>query len=319
MLFCFLAGTTVRANLHFPRLEVEAGQVRAGAPLAYRFTFVNQGPQTVEITDLQTSCGCLTPKLEPRRLQAGEEGALLMEVNTLSEAPGRNTWQVKLTYQTDGQSFEIPLRISATLFREIVVEPAAVTVFSDSAIENEIQVTDLRFQPLTIKEVRTSAPGLDAQRAGEFRSPSGHLIQKIRLQLAGDFPEGRHDEVLSIYTDDPAYREIKVPVTIVKRPRQRLWATPGQVELLAPRGQPVPSRIVLIRDNENQEVVVDAVVSNNPAVKCQWAKGPGNMATLKISASRRDVSQQGLQVSVQVDVRKPVKQTLTIPVRITLQ
>jgi hypothetical protein len=242
-----------------------------------------------------------------------------MEVNTLSEAPGRNTWQITMTYQTEGQSFEIPLRIAAKLRREIVVEPAAVMIMANAAISNEIQVTDLRAQPLSIKDVSTSAAGLKAHWEGESRDASGHRIQKIQLQLSGDFPEGRHNEILSIYTNDPAYREIKVPVTIVKHANQRLNATPGQVELLAPKGQPVPSRIVLVRDNESQEVVVDAIVPDNPAITCQWAKGPGNMATVKISGDRNLVPKEGLQGAVQVDVTKPVKQTLTIPVRITLQ
>ncbi len=318
-MFLLLAASMVRADLHVPQPEVEAGEVRAGAALGHRFTFVNRGSQTIEITEIQSSCGCLTPKLEQRRLQPGEEGALLMEVNTLSQAPGRHAWQVKLTYRTDDSSCEIPLRIKATLIREIVVEPAAVNVFADSAVGSEIRVTDLRPQPLAIREIRTSCLGLQAQPAGESRDSADHLIRKIRLQVAENLPEGRHDEVLSIFTDDPAYCEIKVPVTIVKSPRQGLSATPSRVDLLAPLGQPVPSRIVLVRDNHDHEVVIDAVTSDNPAITCQWAKGPGNLATLKISADRKGVPEQGLHGFVQVNVSKPVKQTLTIPVLVTFQ
>jgi hypothetical protein len=319
ILFSLLAGSMIRADLHVPQPEVDAGEVRAGAPLGHRFTFVNRGPQTIEITEVQSSCGCLTPKLEQRRLQPGEEGALLMEVNTLSQAVGRHAWQVKLTYRMDKNSYKIPLRIKANLIREIVVEPAAVTVFADSTVGSEIRVTDLRPQPLAITEVRTSCPGLEARPAGESRDSTGHLVRKIRLQVADNLPDGRHDEALSIFTDDPAYREIKVPVTIVKHARQGLSAMPSRVDLLAPPGQPVPSRIVLVRDNHDHEVLRDAVTSDNPAILCQWAKGPGNMATLKITADQKGVPEEGLQGSVQVNVSKPVKQTLTIPVQVTLQ
>src|SRR5260370_11796744 len=98
ILFSLQAASMIRADLHVPQPEVDAGEVRAGAPLGHRFTFVNRGPQTIEITEVQSSCGCLTPKLELRRLQPGEEGTLLMAVNTLSQAVGPHPAHVHMAY-----------------------------------------------------------------------------------------------------------------------------------------------------------------------------------------------------------------------------
>ena len=53
---------------------------------------------------------------------------------------------------------------------------------------------------------------------------------------------------------DPDYRELRVPVTVVKRPRQRAKASPDRVELSATPGQPVPSRIVRIRAADDESV-----------------------------------------------------------------
>src|SRR5205823_2617155 len=83
-----LAGTPARADLRFAQPIASAGEVRTGIPLAHRFTYVNEGPEAVEITETRGSCGCLTPRLAQRVLQPGETGTLVLEVNTLSQDAG---------------------------------------------------------------------------------------------------------------------------------------------------------------------------------------------------------------------------------------
>src|SRR5437588_9280473 len=85
LLLLGMSASSVRADLHFTQPHVQRGTVRSGVPLAHRFEFVNRGPGTVTITDLRASCGCLAPRLEKRSYQPGESGALLLEVNRLSQ------------------------------------------------------------------------------------------------------------------------------------------------------------------------------------------------------------------------------------------
>jgi hypothetical protein len=314
-----LAGTAARADLHFEQTTVDAGTVRAGAPLAHRFRFVNRGPDPVEVTDTRPSCGCLTPHLERRTYPPGEEGALLVEVNTLSQGSGPQTWRVRLCYRSGAATFEIPLHITARVLTEITVQPAALTVFADSAVGHELTLTDLRPRPLAITEVRASSPHVKSRVTGDGRDPLGHQVRKISLEVTGDFPEGRHDEALSIYTDDPGYPELKVPVTVVKRSRQRLAVRPSRVTLVAPPGQPAPARMVLVQAPDNRPVVVERVEADDPAVACRWAPGPGAMATVKVEVDRNRVRGETLQATVRIHVSKPAPQEVTVPVLCTLQ
>jgi hypothetical protein len=103
-------------------------------------------------------------------------------------------------------------------------------------------------------------------------------------------------------------------VTLIHRARQRLTATPDVVELKAPPGQPFPSRIFLIRDNQNQKIVIDEVLADDPAVTCRWAGGPGLLATVKIQVDRAKLSGKSLQTAVHVHVREPVREVVSIPV-----
>jgi hypothetical protein len=91
------------------------------------------------------------------------------------------------------------------------------------------------------------------------------------------------------------------------------------VTLQAPAGQAVPSRMVLIRDQNDEPVVVERVVADDPAIRCTWAQGSNNLAAVKISVDRTCVPGDGLDSAVHIHVSKPVPDTLHIPVHCQLK
>jgi hypothetical protein len=206
--------------------------------------------------------------------------------------------------------------LTANVVTEVTVTPAALTVYADGDVAHEVFVTDLRPRPFKVAAVRTSSPKLRTRLLGDYRDPFGHQVRKIRLEVAADFPEGRHDEILDIYTDDAAYHELKVPVTVIKRSHQRLAVLPAQVSVTAAPGQEVPSRLLRVQDSQGQDVVIAGVTADHPAVVCQWARGPGPAATVKVNIDRRRFQGPALEATVQIRISQPVPQTLTVPVRI---
>src|SRR5207249_836231 len=202
------------AELEFRASSADAGEVKAGAPLSHKFAFVNRGLEVIQITGVESSCGCLIPRLEQRTFQPGEHGSILVEVSTLSPAPGPHTWQVKLTCQTGAKFSEVPLRLTARLVREIIIDPAAVNMFVDGPMQTQLRLTDTRTKPLQLHEVHSTLPGLQSELAGVERDNFGHPVYKVELMVDDNIAEGRHEEFISLFTNDPDYREIKVPVTI---------------------------------------------------------------------------------------------------------
>src|SRR5690242_17786480 len=152
------------AGLHVLEPAVDAGEVRSGAPLAHRFAFVNDGPAPVVLTEVRAGCGCLTPRLEPagtalpHAYLPGERGALLVDINTLDQAPGPHTWHVTVRYRTTDEDHEADLQLSGRVVTEVAVRPASLTLFADAAVGHEIVLTDLRSHPLAVTAVRGSAP-----------------------------------------------------------------------------------------------------------------------------------------------------------------
>src|SRR5437870_4030225 len=119
-----------RADLTFPRPIVDVGQVRSGLPLSHTFRFTNAGSSPVAVTEVQGSCGCLTPRLDKRLLQPGETAELVLEVHTLSQTAGVHHWRVRLTYRDGDRLVQTSLELTAEVLAELMVQPAALTLFT---------------------------------------------------------------------------------------------------------------------------------------------------------------------------------------------
>ena len=318
VLCLLVASADARADLRFAQPIADVGQVRAGAPLRYPFAFVNEGPQPVDIMSLRASCGCLKPKVDHRTWQPGDKGEVSLEVHTLGLSSGLHTWRLFVNYQIGDVTYEAALQLTGNVLTEVSVSPANVTVFAESAVGHDILLTDLRETPLTISALQTSSPKLTSQLAGSYTDEFGRQVRKIHIEVADDCPDGRFEEVVDIYTNDPSYRDLRVPVTIVKRSPQTLSVHPSQVDLVAAPAQAVPSRIVIVRAAGDKPVAVDRVETDNTAVAVVWARGPGNAVTFRINIDRSQVTTHHLQTTVRDHVREPHDESQTTPVSITL-
>jgi hypothetical protein len=304
----------LRAELRFDRPTIEVGEVRTGQPLAQRFAFVNEGPEAVEITDVRTSCGCLKSRFEQRAYQPGQSGTVVVEVHTLSQAPGPHTWTARVQYRQGSAHAEALLQVRARVVAEISVQPAALTIVADSAVNHDICISDTRRDSLAVRAVHSSSPRLTARLTNAGQNEPHQKSWSVRISVSDDFPPGRHEEAVVIYTDDPGYRELRVPITIMKRQPQRLAALPNQVTWTAAPDSPLPAQLVRVRDRDNQAVLIDRIVADNPAITCRWAPGPETMATVKILVDSRLLSGGAMRSAIHVHVGKPVREVLTIPV-----
>jgi len=309
-----LIATTARADLHCEQPAVQTGEVHSGASLSHRFALVNNGTETVEILDIQPSCGCLTPRVTRRVFAPGERGLVLLVMNAWSQDAGLQSWRASVRYREGHEDHELTLQVAATIVTQVSVRPPALVLYTTSAIEHELTLTDRRATPMNVTAVQATSRHLRTRLGDWQRNDEGHSVRAIALEVLPEFPEGRHEETIQIFTSDPEYRELRIPVTIVKRPRQTVSASPDAVSLSTAVSEPIPSRVVLLRSAEDQAVVVERVECDSAAVSCETAAGPGLRATLKIQIDRAKVNGDALQASVRVVMRQPAGQTVTVPV-----
>jgi hypothetical protein len=314
-----LAAPAARADLAFPSPSIDVGEVRSGAPLKQRFAFVNQGADAVEITDLRASCGCVKPALEKRSYAAGDSGELTLEVLTLSQPPGEHTWRLQIAYRAGGESRQAELTLVGRVVAEVTVQPASLVISTEGTASHEITLTDLRERPLSVTEVHTSSPHLMGEVRRTAADGVGHRAITVGLSLGAGCPAGRHEETVVMRTDDPQYPELTMPVTVVKRAKQAVTASPASVSLAAPAGGAVPSRIVLLRPSGGEAVAVERVEADHPAVVCTWASGPDHCATLRVTIDRAKLPADGLHATIHVHISKPAPATVDVPVTCSSQ
>lgn len=281
--------------LELPRPFLDAGEILAGPPLARRFPFRNRGSEPLTITDLQASCGCLTPTLARRTYAPGESGELTLEVNTLSQPEGPVRWRLRVGYRSGGATGEAAVELCARLVREIRVEPAALVLRSPGGRTAVVTVSDDRPHPLTVTALSVSSPRLRAELHGTT----------AEVRAADDCPEGEYREFVYFTTDDPHYSELKVPVTVIHPAKQRVTAAPNRVTLAGGA-----SALVQLRDAEGQAVEVEAIDVDGP-LTCRWAAGPGHFATVRIGPKATAGTPAG---TVRVKLKSPAGQTVVIPV-----
>jgi hypothetical protein len=308
--------TKARADLHCSDATVALGEVKAGQPLRHRFTIVNAGRDVVEISAVQPSCGCLRPRLEEKRLRPGDAAVLVLEVNTLTAPAGPNAWRVQIFYTCDGQARDLTLNLRATVVSEISVQPAALILQTESAVGSDVVVTDGRSKPLTVTGVRTTDPLLRAAVQEVRSDDSGRKIQVVRVNVPPEFPEGRHEEMLQIFSSDPEYAELRVPVTVVKQSRSAVSATPAEVTIHG-SGGPLPAPVILLRPAQDQDVEVASVECDDAAVRCTHAKGPGHMATLRVRIDREQAAARGVHTVLRIRLARPEGTVLSVPLNCT--
>jgi hypothetical protein len=313
------AGRQAQAGVRFAQTAIEAGEVRAGAPLSREFRFLNDGPETAELLEVEPSCGCVRPGIRQRVFPAGEGGQIALEVNTLGQADGPHTWQLTVRFRRGQQIEDVLLKLHARVVTELSVQPAALLLCTGGTVRQEVVLTDLRPQPLAGIDLRTTSNRLAATLLEQKRDGNGHQVFRIGLETAAGGPDGRHEEVLDIFTRDPLYGHLQVPVTIVQQSQERLAVLPHEVSFRGAPGQPLASQLLRVRDGHGEAIQIEAVTADDPALQCRWAVGPENQATIRVQVNRDRLHGSRLDSALHIRLSGPVRQTLTVPVRCVIE
>jgi hypothetical protein len=282
------------------------GDVKAGPPLAHTFDLAHAGAGTLTITKVEAGCGCLRRALGATTLQPGEKTRLVLEVNTLTQPDGPNRWQVAVSYTIDepgapARAGELLLQITATLSRDVTVSPPQVAFSTAGAAQQVLTVADKRAKPLTIQKAAASATHLTVEVA-----PAGGMprTQAVTIKLEASAPAGHRDEIVTLYTDDPACPELHIPVRVLKRAAATVTATPEAVALRLAPGQTDGSALVQLRSPDGKAVSVSGAESDLPGVQVKWSAGSGPVATVRVTVPEALTAKPG-RCTVRVRLTEP--------------
>jgi hypothetical protein len=314
-----LSSSGAFADLASPEPTHQAGEVRGGVVLTHRFTIVNRGSEPIDVLEVKAGCGCLKPRLDHMRFEPNQQGELLLQVHTVTQPEGPNTWGVIVRYRRGDAVQELPLQLSARIVPEVSIRPANLLLVTDTTLGHELTLTERREQPLTIRATETMSHHVRVE-VGEPRAQSpGGWVRTLRLKVLPSCPEGRHEDLLHVLTSDPTFPELKVPFTVVKKSPQRIRPAPAELSYIGLRGQELPARVVLLGDSGEEPIEIQEIRPSHPAIRCTGASGPGSRATLRVQIDQSRLEGASLQGTISVILKKPTAQTVTVPVQCFLR
>ena len=212
-----MTGVPELPSLVFDQYVVDLGAVPPSEEVYARFVFRNTGPNPLKIRELKPSCGCLQPKLSRDTYQPGEVGTFALKVQTASQEPGPKDYTVAVRYDApQPQERTVTFRVDLPK-NQVLVRPRALVFYqsgSSEATSQELVVTDLRAKPLRVLGVRTSSDFVTAEALPEPTTEDGAVRYHVRVTVQGKIPPGRHQALVSIFTDDAEFTELRVPLWV---------------------------------------------------------------------------------------------------------
>jgi hypothetical protein len=223
-----LAAAPSRPALAFDQYLVDRGKVAPSEEVRAHFDFTNRGRATVTNIQLVPSCGCLQPQLSKKTIEPGESGNLVVRVQTANQNAGPKEYTVAVRYEDPEP------RESIVVFRvdlpenQVFVRPKVLTLYQpgdESVPPQYIELTDRRGKGrhLNITSAECTRHFVETQIEESEVDENGHWHEHLKITVSGKLPPGRTDAMIRIVTDDPEYRNLRVPLRLEgPAPRKRI-------------------------------------------------------------------------------------------------
>src|SRR5437763_8401101 len=71
-------------KIEFEKTVYDLGRAAEGDSVTGKFSFRNAGDAILQVTNLDTSCGCTVASVKPDQLKPGEKGEILFAINLVN-------------------------------------------------------------------------------------------------------------------------------------------------------------------------------------------------------------------------------------------
>lgn len=214
-----LAAAVERPPLAFDQYTVNLHEVALQPVISAFFQFTNRGDKPIQITKVEPSCGCITPRLYDGKKDygPGERGRFTVGVKTDREQAGPKEYLTKVEYVADGRTYEETLALRVILPKQkVTVEPPEVYFYqlTGQPDSRTIHVVDTRGGQLEVVSAEINSPHAQVTVGHLEVDDDGRRRYPIRIDVAGEVPPGRNFARLTIKTNDEDFDTIQVGVLI---------------------------------------------------------------------------------------------------------
>lgn len=221
------------------------GTVPHGAQLFHRFPFTNIWAVPMEISTIQSGCGCVTATASKRVLQPRESGTIDVSMDA-RRFTGNKSVVVRVTVGPDFIS-TAELKVTAQSRADIVFNPGQVNFGQVSQGQGPVQNVDVEYAGQLAWELTEVIVGkelpLDVTFKQKYRRP-GQVGYTLSVKLKEDAPAGLLKELVYLKTNDP--NAGMVPLLVEGNVAASLAVTPEKLTLGAIKmGEQLTRRVVV--------------------------------------------------------------------------
>ncbi|MFH1723276.1 MAG: DUF1573 domain-containing protein [Elusimicrobiota bacterium] len=194
----------------FPSPEHDFGEIPQGETVTHDFVFKNEGPGTLEIGEVRSSCGCTAALVSKKEIGPGEEGRI--KVTFRSRGFRGNVTKTVSVPSNDLASGTATLKIKATVKVEIDAMPSSVS-FGDvrrgASASKTVTLEQAAGRKFNIKGIEHKGEGLAVTSEPEGPASS----HKLHVALNAPDKPGTFADVVLVRTDDEKQPEVRIPVS----------------------------------------------------------------------------------------------------------
>jgi len=198
----------------FDHTSHDFGTVARGAKVEHRFTLKNKYKEDIQIERVSSSCGCATTRFTKRPLKTGEEGEIVVAVDTRSFL-GRKDTTLTVVFAPPFPA-EVQLHTHCFIRRDIVFCPGLVqfsSVRQGRSVTREVSISYAGRHDWRIRSVNNNNPHLEV-KLSETSREFGQVKYNMSVRLKDDAPLGYIKDQLVLVTDDPDRVKSRVPIAV---------------------------------------------------------------------------------------------------------
>jgi hypothetical protein len=204
------------AQKMFDKQSVDFGVVARGAVCSTRITIRNIYQETIQITNVSTSCGCSAAKPSANQVPSGQEAYIEVSMDTQRFMRKKDSAAlITLVEPTKGLRQEVRIPLSVYIRTDVVFTPGSVnfgTVEQGQGAERKISLNYAGRANWKVKEIRSPKSYLKAQAIETKRDNLSLVDYEIIVMLLPDAPAGTLRDQLTLITDDQNAPEVPLPV-----------------------------------------------------------------------------------------------------------
>ncbi|MFV0444020.1 MAG: DUF1573 domain-containing protein [Planctomycetaceae bacterium] len=188
----------------FSELEHDFGVVARGADVRHRIQIKNLYKETVTISNVSTSCGCISAKASQNTIPSDAIVDLDLTLDTKNHMRQKDpNVDVRVTF--DGVHFkDVRIPIHAYIRSDVVIQPGAAefgTLDIGAGGELRLSIKYAGRDDWQIREVRSPREYLTGA-VRELQRGAGRVEYELLVQIAPQAPQGAIREQLQLVTDD---------------------------------------------------------------------------------------------------------------------